>query len=397
MNQIDTKICCECNEIIESLGDYVNVNGNDLCRDCYENKYAICHECNKVYNLDGLYSHDGDLYCESCESDKFVMCRQCNESIEIDGAHCVDDYYLCDGCFNGNFNICEGCDEVYHNDNMFYSEGHDACYCESCLPPESQYENVNSYEYRPEYRYYRGINESKNTDKNKNLYFGIELEIESNDGDIESAADNLPDFVYAKEDSSIYEGFEIVSHPCTYQWLKENPEKWNQILNLRKENFSSYNTNTCGIHIHLTKKYFGTLHLYKFLKLFYENPEFILRISQRKQHRLEQYASLQNRDNDESLVYKARNKSGNYERYTAINLQNEYTIEIRIFRGTLNPRSFWKNIEFTKAVVEFTRDAALKDITVLKFMPFVAKHKTEYINLYNWLFDKGFYQDSLSE
>jgi hypothetical protein len=36
----------------------------------------------------------------------------------------------------------------------------------------------------------------------------------------------LPNFCYAKSDSSIACGFEIVSHPCTFRWLRENADKW---------------------------------------------------------------------------------------------------------------------------------------------------------------------------
>ena len=61
-------------------------------------------------------------------------------------------------------------------------------------------------------------------------------------------------------------------------------------------------------------------------------------------------------DNDSSLIYKAKKKDGNSERYVAINLKNSQTIEIRIFRGTLNFNSFMKNIEFAHALFMYTKE-----------------------------------------
>ena len=398
-NTKTSETCIDCGCEIESSNNIVNVNGDVLCRDCYESNYSTCNSCNDVFHNDDLHYQDGDIYCDDCFSEEFTTCYNCDETIRIDNAYLFDDKNYCETCYQDNFGCCDGCGEVLLNDDLYWSDVVESYYCESCIPPEI--DGLYNYEYRPNPVYYRSINESKNDDHRYNLYFGIELEIESNGNDIASAIYNLPDFVYAKADSSISDGFEIVSHPCTYKWLRENPEKWNQILDLRKGGFRSYNTDTCGIHIHLSKNYFGTWHLYKFLKLFYENPQFILRISQRDECDLNTWATLNQKhpfnQTDESLIYKAKNKRGNYQRHTAINLQNRYTIEIRIFKGTLNPRSFWKNIEFVKAIVDFTLGVALKSITIADFKLYVIEHKGKYINLYNWMFKRGFYQDSLAE
>lgn len=392
-------LCNSCGNEIESQDDIVNVCGEVLCRDCYEADYNTCYGCDKVFYHHNLHYQDDECYCDDCFSERFTLCHYCNETVSRDDSYIFDGDSYCEFCYQKNFDICDSCGETFCNGDLYWHDRYEASYCESCMPPDI--DGLYNYDYKPNPIYYRGINESKNTDKRHNLYFGIELEVESSGNDIESAIDNLPDFVYAKEDGSLSNGFEIVSHPCTYKWLKENPDKWNEILNLRKDGFCSYDTDTCGIHIHLSKNYFGTWHLYKFLKLFYENPKFILQISQRGEHNLNQWATLSQQSafgrNDESLIYKAKTKRGNYERHTAINLQNSHTIEVRIFKGTLNPRSFWKNIEFVKAVVDFTLNTALKDITENQFLAFVINHKKEYINLYNWIYNKGFYRDSLGE
>jgi hypothetical protein len=92
-------------------------------------------------------------------------------------------------------------------------------------------------------------------------------------------------------------------------------------------------------------------------------------ISQRKAEKLERWAAIDD-ENDDSIIYKAKKKSGNNKRYVAVNLQNSHTVEIRIFRGTLNYMSFLKNIEFCYALFNFTRDS--KETTVDAFKDYVS-------------------------
>jgi len=358
----------------------------------------ICNNCN-IAIIDGSEHDINDMIlCDNCYNEHYDICSCCGDVVHNRSITHYRNAAYCDSCFDDFFGSCSGCDEIFHHDDLLYCDDDGESYCENCSPSQNRIENLFSYNYKPSPQYYRGRYELKNSDQIKNLYYGIELEIEDEGNtDKEYAIDNLPTFVYAKEDSSLDDGFEIVSYPATYQWLKENTKQWLKILDIRKQGFRSYNTNTCGIHIHLSKNYFSSLHLYKFLSMFYkpDNIKFILRISQRTNDNFRQWCNVI--DDGESLTYKARYKNGNYQRYTAVNLQNSHTIEVRIFRGTLNPRSFWKNIEFIQAIVDFTKNTALKEIDEPHFLTYVYNHKREYINLHNWLWDKKFYEKSLEE
>ena len=42
-------------------------------------------------------------------------------------------------------------------------------------------------------------------------------------------------------------------------------------------------------------------------------------------------------------------------RYYAVNLSNDDTIEFRLFRGTLNPNSFFATLELVNAIVCYSR------------------------------------------
>jgi hypothetical protein len=213
-------------------------------------------------------------------------------------------------------------------------------------------------------------------------FFGIELEVEKMDksetqrhvmaAKIENKA------WYFKNDGSLNNGFEIVTHPLTFSYIKHSAKDFENALNELSNNaYNSYNANTCGMHIHISKKAFGTWQLYKFMKFFAENVPFIVAISQRKIEKLVQWANIEDND-DNALMYKAKKKEGNSARYVAINLQNYSTIEVRIFRGTLNFQSFMKNIEFVHALYMFTKES--KIITLDSFKEYIA-NSCEYSNL----------------
>jgi len=310
-----------------------------------------------------------------------VKCYECGDSVESKYAIETGYNYYCEDCFCDIFSHCNSCNIIIYTDESYLFEGEQLC--QDCYAeynsPSSNPDLYNS-SYRPTWGFYKSAQDSPRN----NLYFGIELETECEDEDVrQELIDSLPSYMYAKEDGSLTElGAEIVSHPATYKWLKENILEWQKILDFRKHGVRSYIDTDCGIHIHMTKDAFTTNHLYRFLKLFYDNPNFILRISQRQSMSCLNSWAVLTGDN-ESIKYKAESKTSRYR--GAINLKNEDTIEVRIFRGTLNPGSFWKNIEFCQAVYNFTRRNPVQDIRVFNFTRYVKRCKKRFPNLYQFM------------
>ena len=223
---------------------------------------------------------------------------------------------------------------------------------------------------------------SLSNDNSNAPFFGIELEVErknSNGLKHKYMAGMIEhEHWYFKNDGSLTDGFEIVTHPMTFNYIQQSEKTFTDSLKLLVEKgYNSYDANTCGMHIHISKANFTTWHLYRFLKFFVENKEFIVAISQRKMEKLKKWANIED-DNDTSLIYKAKKKDGNSERYVAINLKNTSTIEIRIFRGTLNINSFMKNIEFSHALFMYTKEN--KDISLDGFKMYI-ETTCDYSNL----------------
>jgi hypothetical protein len=358
-------------------------------------------------NIDDCVEIDGDYLHTELDSDEYVIDELTESYIFESDSICVNngrtEYYTHKRNLRGGdftidiYQYCgEYIDQLYieRNNLVFDFDGRlrdidDVYYWESDGEyhdePEIETGLIEPYSYKPRPNYFMSANESF---KDSPLFMGIELEIENEDenitnGELSRKLENR--FLYFKSDGSLDNGFEIVSHPLSFSWIQENKSEFVDMLERIKNNgFRSYDSTTCGMHIHLSKKNFGAWHLYRFLKFFQENKQFIVAISQRNIDNLKQWANLEDETND-SLIYKAKKKEG-YSRYVAVNLCNSHTIELRIFRGTLNQNSFFKNIEFAHSVYLFSRDYT--DMTISAYKKFLTdnpsySHLNKFIKLKN--------------
>lgn len=386
----DKKYCNNCNcELTDNT--YQDDYSNEICEDCYSDNYCVCENCDSIIHIDDSYYSDitDRVYCQSCHDDKFTECKQCGNEILRNDAYwseLAEDYY-CQDCYHDIFTHCDDCgDEIYSEDAHYDDNG---CYCDDCHKEESE---INDYSYKPcpDYKL------SKEIKTNSTLFFGLELEVENTRGKIDNndmASQINDDTCYCKHDGSISDGFEIVTHPVTWNWYKDNIKYFDDMLdNLTENGFTSYEKGTCGIHIHMSKSAFTTLHLFKFLKIFYEDQNFqtLYKISQRTVKSTQspcQWGKCSEKQTIKDQIIKAKEKY-NMNRYTAVNLQNSKTVEIRIFRGTLNKASFHKNFEFLKSLYEYTLIESVSKISMAGFFAYVIANRKEYVNFYQFLLKK---------
>lgn len=228
-----------------------------------------------------------------------------------------------------------------------------------------------------------------------NLYYGVELETGVRRGsshDVTWYLDHLPNLVWPKHDYSIYDGqgiardgdIEIVSHPATFRWLKRYAKEWNKVLRLRKHGLISYSTRSCGMHVHMDKRGFdGKGHIERFGWFFYGNPNFAKFISGRRNAQLgwcslRAYTHAPSWKDDVDYGYTD-------QRYVAVNL-TEHTVEVRLFRGTLKPQAFWKNLELCEAVHRWTARSteATRSGNVRSFLASI-EGEPDFAHLNSWL------------
>ena len=375
--------------IDESWKDY-----KDELVELYNGNYAKLDDC---VDVDEYYYHS------EIDSDEFVFDELTNEYILEENSILVNGYNQGNYQYYTHENVLRDCRQDIYDYNGDYVDssyiarnnlaidvngdvGHldDLYYWESdgeyhTYEEEEENTLIQSYSYRPITSFKYLSSELKSN--SEIAFLGIELEVENKLDKIKN--DSMAQLIdsshlYFKTDGSLSNGFEIVTHPLSFNWIQANIGKFESMLTELKSNgFNSYDSNTCGMHIHISKKAFGTWQLYRFMKFFAENKEFIVSISQRKIDQLKKWANIEDNGNDE-LIYKAKKKDGNSSRYCAINLQNHSTIEVRIFRGTLNYCSFMKNIEFVNALFCYTNESS--ECNIQGFKQFVNSTST-YSNL----------------
>lgn len=182
-------------------------------------------------------------------------------------------------------------------------------------------------------------------------HLGVELEMEydRDDGDFSVARFNREPHWFTKSDGSLSNGVEIVSDPMTWEeWQKQRPDV-EAMLRAASKRFTSYNNETCGMHIHLSRTALdGGYHYARMVQLVNpDNLPFILAYTGRRKSALNQWARLP--DKNDTL------SSSQDTRYMAIN-KTTNTLEFRLFRGTLHAGSFYKNLLFVVGLTEYTRN-----------------------------------------
>ena len=92
----------------------------------------------------------------------------------------------------------------------------------------------------------------------------------------------IDDRYYFKQDGSINNGFEVVTHPFTIVYAHHHLKFQKIIKWLEKRNFMSYETGACGLHIHLDRDFFNELDITKLRLFFSANREHLYKFSKRE-------------------------------------------------------------------------------------------------------------------
>lgn len=296
---------------------------------------SICHTC-----LRNTYQYT----CYTCDLPARYSQLQRTQHGTLICANCNVGYWECDDCTTlidwGTY--CDDCDPDNRDD--------DYCDCRECRSCDNSY--IRSYDYRPLPRFHG----------DGPLYLGVELEIETAYGSdtytecAELAATALGDLGYLKSDSSLDHGFEIVTHPMSHAWAATN-FPWSMLATLQTNGARA--DSSAGLHIHVSRAGFSSpSHIYRWLKLLYRNPAGVIRVARRDSR---QWASFDRGDVRENA--KSYCKGERYgERYSAVNVQNRDTFELRVFASTLDETELRAAMDLAHASIEYTRTLSVSDI-----------------------------------
>lgn len=389
--------CAVCDTAIEPDDVFHVEPDQQVCSDCVR----VCERCSDSGTSDDSYNEvDGNaIWCEHCTARYANFCNRCEEHTSGSTTYIADrgDYW-CEYCAGDNADYCDDCDN-------YYAEG-----CTDCF---QEPDTIHDYSYRPDLIFHT-------TEGNERLFFGMEIELECRNGRYDPAeyAGRLEeyDLAYLKGDGSLNDGFEIVTHPMTHDFFKnEATEFWNTLDVLRNQyRVMTWGTSTAGIHIHISRTGFkGGPHMHRFLNLVYSNESLYSTIAGRESSRwakfddvLENTLALDEYGNRTWKTHRGFAKKitqgSNTDRYSAVNTQNRDTLELRIFKSTTKPERIKAYMDLAHASVEYTRnltlqqvkDGALSDIA---FVTYVRENGSLYEHLVGLLDQLGFTAVRLTE
>lgn len=241
--------------------------------------------------------------------------------------------------------------------------------------------------FKPKYKYFDITRISKKPSQKK-LYLGVELEFNfGNEFERTNTLTHwkiLKPWWYAVEDHSLDTwGFELVTHPMSYEWFLRHRYEFIEMLAVMKQNEPRID-NDCGMHVHLSRWSFTKAHLLRFQKFIYGYPQFIRKLSKRPLYVLDKWATLNETETEIERKTKLKMAQYNSEnKNVAVNLCHKNSIEVRIFKNSTNPKDVFTAIEFCTAAWEYTKYR--KKPTLAGFKVWASVNKSRYPNFYEFI------------
>jgi len=378
VDEVELKCCIACNTELNSDDDGTTTSSGDpVCDSCV----VMCIHCEQVITVDDEYNDvEGEVWCAGCTRNDAHWCDLC-DSYFTGYTYGTDDSdsTMCERCFEDNTSYCEDCDNTYLNGCDYDHDG------------DNDGRTIHDYSYRPDPIF------RKSDDEQTRLYFGIEIETEVRGGDYSnrrSAAEyaqqqlEMYDLAYLKSDGSLECGFEIVTHPLSHSYfMKDGDRLWNTIDKLKSEyGMMAWGTKTCGLHVHISRAGFNSgSHQHRFLQLVYNNKDFYEVLAGRSSSHWAKFDDIFDPNTGQKSFKNKFDRHGS-DRYSAVNTNNRNTLEIRIFRGSLNPRFIKSAIDLAHASVEYTRVMSVREVrddglSCLKFRQYIESKPDLYPSL----------------
>lgn len=416
--------CEKCGKEIEN-GEYVyDKDGNKIyiCQECLEENYVRCEECGEYLLKDWGEAKeiDGKILCENCVDDLCVeayddgelhlrdnctylsnldVCVYNEDSLSYDDSIRWDDYaneyyWSDDGTWvddywysyetlqnSDDFGYCENCQEWFRSEDLHELEGN--YYCDDCYENELEERGMEIRSYHGDDGFYpiKLDNEPEPI-----FYIGHETEVEHRNNSTENQPDAIKTLnkylnCYLERDGSLnYGGFEIVSQPQSYEYYMANYDKYKTAFDTLVDlGYISHNSNNCGLHFHVSAPKENRDEIVNRLWLIIETFKDQFEKLSRRKGDFHWCDFLSNKTGKNlNCTYKIARVNKDSTRYLVINNENSRTIEIRIFKGTLNVDTFYANLQLVNNLFTLAYDTSIKveDITFDKLI------QGEYISTY---------------
>ena len=340
-------------------------------------KEHICSVCGCVISEEDRREFNGQDICADCLDDHTCVCACCGERIWNEDDAGGSYIHLCQGCYDRYYTTCEDCGRIISYDDAYYADDdeEDGPYCYDCYERRHSHRVIQNYYFKPEPVFFgKGPR-----------YFGVELEIDGS-GESDCNAEAIlnqanscgSERVYAKHDGSLDNGFELVTHPMSYEYhMNELP--WCDILDeARQLGYLSHRANTCGLHVHVSRDAFGETRaeqepcIARILYFVEKHWEELLKFSRRTPRQLERWAARYGLKENPADILDHAKKGYHAGRYTCVNLENHDTIEFRMFRGTLKLNTLLATLQMVNRICDVALFMSDDEVKAMSWTTFVS-------------------------
>lgn len=317
-----------------------------------KNEVRVCEHCGVIIGDGDNYTIDGNgrITCDDCLQDMYY-CEVCGNAFEADDIVCIYDRYgdivqfVCSDCAETYYHQCPECGRWY-TQGTFSSTRQTCPNCtpDVILPYHAHNPNGLQFHGSTEYSFING-------------YIAGELEITGLDN--RAAADILEacggyDFCHFEHDCSV-DGAEIIFQPRTIESWEAVRPAINSMYDILKEYDCSAEAGN-GLHIHISRTAFGSTNeeqaeaIAKFMRLFTEyNHVRCCTIAECSPADAREWARDCGQYTKEQQKHIAEAHTG--DRYIAVNVTNDDTVEVRLGRSTMDIDKFYSWIHFIAAMV----------------------------------------------
>lgn len=315
------------------------------------------------------------------EADEFAThCDDCGELVSLDYTTYMGNLErrVCNDCRDDNYVQCERCGDWMLSRDAHYDNDDDP-YCDDCYD-EDHPEGICSY-HAHKGSYVKRCTAGEVPDK----VFGFELETQKNDNTSETArvvsewSDDNDDLLVMEEDGSLDDGVEIISHPMTWKYFRQ--KDWDGLFDSLKNCGTRAwdGGEETGLHIHLSRDFFDNKqHLGAFMYFIAYNYDHVIEVAGRGPNSYcfgpDDWSSTRVVILDQlcgaaplirPILYSKLAEAKQYSRYDSINTANRETVEMRMFRSSLNTTRFYNDIKFCLYAIDYAREIMYGDRTPL--------------------------------
>lgn len=243
------------------------------------------------------------------------------------------------------------------------------------------------------------VKEGEETDNPRDtVFYGVELECVASCEIKEATAliyKHLPKFVICKYDGSLpSNGLEIVTLPAT---LAAHKEKWNRFFEEKvNRKLSSWTHSCCGMHVHISRKPLSALTVGKLIEFINsdKNLPFLTTIAGRPPNEyctVNANRKMRASTGGQPIRTLIRLSEDHHNALTVSRRNNATTLELRMFKGNVAKRGFFKNLEFVDALVSYARfGSSLSSLATIEFLGYVNMSKGRWPYLSDWLQKHGY-------